>query len=187
MENGGGQEQFMYSDSPDQGGLGASSAIHQTQEDVSDNLVQWKASEFIDHQKSSVWFMGFIGASLLSSIIVFFVTKDILATLVVLIGAVTFGMYAAKKPRTLTYSLMPHALKVDQKSYRYDDFKSFCVRQEGALFSIILEPIKRFMPPLTIYFAGEDGEKIFDSLAQHLPHEERKVDFVENLMSKIRF
>ena len=51
----------------------------------------------------------------------------------------------------------------------------------------MLEPTKRFLPPLTIYFDPSDGEAIFDTLAQHLPHEEKAPDFVERFMRKIRF
>jgi hypothetical protein len=185
MENNGGQGEFTYSgqQQPDQ--LSEPGQVQSQQ--TSPGGVQWKASEFIDHQKSSLWFVGLIGGALVVSVLVYVITRDILATLVILVAAIAFGMYAGKKPRTLTYSLMPTTLKIDQKTYSYDDFKTFSVIQDGPLFSIILEPVKRFMPPLTIYFAEEDGEQIFDAFAQHLPHEEKKQDFVDQLMKRIRF
>lgn len=187
MENRGGQQQFTYAGERQQG-LGASSPTLQQPEAVeSEQIVQWQASEFIDHQKSTSWFVFLVIGTLLISVPLFILTRDILATLVVAMGAIAFGMYARQKPRTLHYSLLPSSIKVGLKEYRYDDFRSFSVTHEGALYSIILEPIKRFMPPLTIYFAGEDGERIFDTLAGHLPHEARKADFVENIMKKIRF
>ena len=147
----------------------------------------WEASEFVDHQKSALWFLVLLAGSFILAAVVYFITRDILSTLVILIATIAFAMFAGKKPRTLSYSLLPSTLKIDQKTYSYDDFRSFSVIQEGALFSVILEPVKRFMPPLTIYFAEDDGEKIFDALATHLPHEERGLDFVDKLMRKIRF
>lgn len=149
--------------------------------------MQWEASEFIDHQKNFSWFLPLIIGGGVLSFGVFFATKDILSTVVLLLGVITFGIYARQKPRTLKYSLSGTTIEIGEKSYSYDDFRSFSIMQDGALFSIVLQPIKRFLPPLTIYFAPDDGEKIFDTLASHLPHEERKQDPVESLMRKIRF
>jgi hypothetical protein len=150
-------------------------------------LIQWNASEFIHHQKNTGWFFPLVIASIVLIVGIFFLTKDILATLVILLGCVTFGMYARQKPRTLTYTLLPTSIKIGNKNYSYDDFKTFSIVQEGPLYSIFLQPIKRFMPPISIYFDPDDGEKIFDTLASHLPHEERSQDPIEKLMQKIRF
>lgn len=187
MENEG-QEQLNYTQAQSQTGLGAEHAPQQPQQtEQSAGIVQWKASEFIDHQKSSLWFIVLALGGVAGGGLMYLITRDILSTVVVVVAAAAFGIYASKKPRTLTYSLTPTNLKIDQKTYRYDEFKSFSLHQEGALYSIVLDPIKRFTPPLTIYFAGDDGEQIFDALAQHLPHEERSQDPIDNLMRKIRF
>jgi hypothetical protein len=87
----------------------------------------------------------------------------------------------------MKYTLSPHEIKVGERRYRYDDFKSFNMIQEGALWSIILQPTKRFMPSLTIYFDQNDGEKIFDTLAAQMPHQEKTVDSVDKFMKRIRF
>lgn len=151
------------------------------------DLIQWNASEFIDHQKNVGWFMLLAIVAVLFAAGLYIVTQDILSTAVVLIAAMAFGVYGRLKPRTLNYSLQAGSLKVGDKVYPYDDFRTFSVVQEGALSSIVLQPTKRFMPPLTIYFSPDDGEKIFDTLAAHLPHQDHAPDMVENLMRKIRF
>lgn len=149
--------------------------------------IQWQASEFVDHKKNPGWFLLLaVGAVVLCGLI-FILTRSILSTVVVGIAVIAFGVVANQRPRTLTYALFGTGLQVGDKQYIYDDFRSFSVVQDGALQSIILQPNKRFMPPLTVYFAPEDGEKIFDVLATHLPHEERQVDSVDQLMRKIRF
>jgi hypothetical protein len=186
MDPNGGNQDLNYTEATRHGGLGAL-RDQARQAEPAQEVVSWRASEFIDHQKSSIWFAVLTFGALILSVVVYVVTRDILATLVILVAAIAFGVYAGKKPRTLTYSLGPNSLKIDGKSYNYDDFKSFCLMQEGALYSIILESVKRFMPPLTIYFAAEDGEKIFDTLAMHLPHEIRKRDAIDSLMRRIRF
>lgn len=151
------------------------------------SLVQWSASEFIDHQKSAGWFLLLIISAIVFSALVYLITNNFLSTLVVIMASIAFAVFAGRKPRTLTYTLTPNAIQVGSQQYRYDDFKTFSVIEEGALYSIFLEPVKRFALPLTIYFAHSDGEKIFDVLAQHLPHEDRGPDMVDRMMRKIRF
>lgn len=150
-------------------------------------LIQWNASEFIDHQKNAGWFVPLTFGIIVLAIGVYFITRDILSTVVIVLAGITFGVFARQKPRTLTYTLLPTTIKIGPKTYSYDDFKTFSIIQDGALFSVLLEPIKRFMPPLSIYFAPEDGERIFDTLAGHIPHQERQPDPVDRLMRRIRF
>lgn len=193
MDQNGGKDEFQYTAQPAAGAQAAPSIpstpapepIAASQEEPP--LVQWKASEFIDHQKSPAWFFPLIIGMLLLSGGIYLLTRDILATAVILLGGAAFGVYARQKPRTLTYTLLPESIKVGQRSYSYDDFRTFSIIQDGALFSIFLQPVKRFMPPLTIYFDPEDGDEIFEALSMHLPHQEREQDPVERLMRKIRF
>ena len=179
MNPNGGTEQFQYDAVPEQ-------PVNELPKQQAP-LIQWKASEFIDHQKSTGWFLPLVATGLAASIIVYFLTRDILAVSVLVLGTITFAVYAKQKPRTLTYTLLPGGIKVGEKSYSYDDFKTFSIIQDGALFTLFLQPIKRFVPPITIYFDPDDGEKIFDTLATHLPHEEREQDPIERFMRKIRF
>jgi len=153
----------------------------------SDSLIKWNASEFVDHQKSVGWFLPLLIGIFVASCLMYLITRSILSTIVILLGGSAFVVFARQKPRTLSYTLGGTSITVGQRTYSYDDFRTFSILQEGALYSIFLEPIKRFMPPLSIYFAPEDGEKIFDVLAAHIPHQERQPDPVERLMRRIRF
>lgn len=155
--------------------------------DLSAPQVEWHASEFIDHQKSLSWFLMLGVGAVVGSFLMYVITRSIISTVVVLLSVAVFAMIAKQKPRTLHYILRARTVQIGDKSYNYDDFRAFSVNHETGLPSITLQPIKRFIPLITIYFAPDDGEKIFDVFAQHLPHEERNDDAVERLMRKIRF
>ena len=185
-------EQFTYR--PEQesqpSAVAPTAAAQQPVQPVAANnaeVVSWQASEFVDHQKNASWFLPLVIGGVLTSGLMYFITRSILSSLVVFLGVSAFLMLARQKPRTLTYVINNAGITIGAKRYAFDDFRTFSIMQEGALYSIFLEPIKRFMPPLSIYFAPEDGEKIFDILAAHMPHQERTADPVERLMKRIRF
>jgi hypothetical protein len=97
------------------------------------------------------------------------------------------GFYAAHQPRQLEYEIGRRGLSIGGKYHGYDEFKSFSILPEGAFSSIVFMPLKRFAPPITIYYAPEDEEKILAVLSGSLPYEEPRRDAVDSLMKRIRF
>ncbi len=110
-----------------------------------------------------------------------------MAPVVIAVMGVAVWVFASKQPRTLAYSLNSKGVQVGDKSYLYDQFRSFAIISEGAMSSVLLSPLKRFMPPLSLYYAPEDEEKIVTLLSLHLPHNQSQPDFVERLSSRLRF
>ena len=105
----------------------------------------------------------------------------------IVVVAVIFGIFAARRPRELKYQLDSTGLRIGDKTYPYGNFKSFSVVNEEAVKSIWLMPLKRFMPIITIYFAPQDGDKITGMLANFLPFQEHQLDPVDKLMHRLRF
>ncbi len=90
-------------------------------------------------------------------------------------------------PRTLHYTVSSQGIKIDEKIYGYHDFKAFGILEEGPLYSIVLLPVKRFMPSVNIYFPREYGEEIVDHLGGVLPMEDLQLDMIDTLVRKLRF
>lgn len=149
--------------------------------------VTWTASEYINHHKSSAWFAGLAVAVALAALGVFFVTKDVLSAIVIVVVGIVFGMYAGRKPRELTYIINNEGVFIGEKIYTYDRFKAFSIAQEGPMTSIVFTPMGRFMPFISIYYDPQDEEKIAETLSAYLPYEDHKRDPVDALMRKIRF
>jgi hypothetical protein len=149
--------------------------------------LRWTASEFIEHQKPQGWYVsvglgGFLVAGLL-----YFISKDIVTSVVVLIAALLFAAAGARKPRAMPYVLSRGGLQIGEKAYPYSMFKSFSVIEEGAIDSIQFLPLKRFMPPISIYFPPEQEDQIVELLADYLPHEDRDHDAIDRLMKRLHF
>lgn len=154
---------------------------------TSQSGVDWTASEFISHDKSGGWYALLSLGAIAAAVAVFLLTGDKVSTGIVVIVAILFGISAARKPRELQYKIDDQGLYVDQKFYAYSDFRSFAIVQEEAVESIWLMPLKRFRPPLSIYFDPNDGRKIVDVLSQILPIENRELDMVDRMMHRLRF
>ncbi|MEK7472383.1 MAG: hypothetical protein AAB624_04020 [Patescibacteria group bacterium] len=157
------------------------------QDPLQTSEVKWTASEFIDHQKSSGWFMTLAGAGILLSIAVYFLTKDVFATVIVAILAFIFGIGAARKPRVLNYSIDEAGIAVGNRHSAFEDFRSFAIVSEGAIESILLLPTKRWAPPLSVYFSPEDGDKIIDTLSAFVPFENHEPGLIDKFLHRIHF
>lgn len=149
--------------------------------------VSWTASEFIAHQKSVGWYLGLAGATVVLGGLVYLISRDRLSTAVIVIMAVLVGIAGSRQPRVMTYTLNNRGLTIGQKPYPFSEFKSFSIIDEGAFNSIMLMPLKRFMPPVNVYYDPQDENKIVDLFAGHLPLENRGHDPLDRLIRGIRF
>lgn len=149
--------------------------------------ISWTASEFIAHEKSAGWYLAVISVAALISAVVYLITRDYVSVAVVIAAGLILAYYGSHKPRELNYKLDRGGLIIGQKIYHYDHFRSFSLIQEGAFTSITFMPLKRFAPPISIYYAPEDEARITALLSTHLPVEQHKRDAVDKLMHRIRF
>lgn len=150
--------------------------------------VAWTASEYVDHQKTGGWYLLLGGATVVVIVLVYFLTSgDIVAVSVIAIAAVLFGIVAARKPRTLHYEVGRTGITIGDKQYPFADFKTFSLVTETTIHSVQLSPLKRFMPPLSIYFPPDMEDTITQALGQYLPYAEQGHDVFDRFMSRIRF
>lgn len=150
--------------------------------------VEWTASEFIAHIKGANWYLMYGLAVVALTAFVFLVTsRDIVSSSIVFVVGIIFGFFSAKKPRVLHYGLNKTGVIIEQKSYPYTGFKSFSVIDDGPVHSLILMPMRRFAPTISIFFATDDEQKIVQKLSDYLPVEHAKYDAVDRFMQHIRF
>ena len=168
------------------GSVGDSSAKRPNQKD-NNSVVTWEASEYIEHERNAGWYvlLAIITAGLATGI--YFLTKDIFATVIIAVVGIIVGVFAGRKPRQMEYELSSSGLRIGEKSYPYSLFRTFSVIKDGAINSVNLTPMKRFMPPISAYFAPKDEEQITKMLGNYLPYEERKLDSIDHLSRRLRF
>lgn len=149
-------------------------------------LIDWEASEYVHHHKNPLWFVALGTVVAVTFGVSVFLQAWTFAALVIVM-AIAIVFFAVRPPRSLHYKLSASGLQINEHFYGYREFRSFGIIQDGGLFSIMLLPVKRFMPALTIYFNQQDGEKIVDILGTHLPMEQMKQDSIDRWMRNLRF
>lgn len=147
----------------------------------------WTASEYIDHNNGMTWYALLLAGTLTLSGVIYFLTKDMLATGTILILGIVVGIAAARRPQQINYELTSAGIKIGGKSYSFNSYRSFYIIKDGALHSISLMPLKRFSPALSVYFDPGHEEQIIEKLSHRLPFEEHEVDFIEKLSRRLRF
>lgn len=157
------------------------------QSEVSNETVTWEASEFVHHEKSSLWFLALVLIAVALLVLDYFLIQSVTFGVLIVVMALTSAVFARRPPRTLTYAVSPDGLLIDQKFFAFEEFRAFGVVQEGAFYSIRMVPNKRFMPMVSVFFPTELGEHIVDVFGSVLPMEQIERDPLDKLVEKIRF
>ena len=92
--------------------------------------VSWTASEFIAHDKAPGWYGMLAATTAVISAVTYLLVRDPITVAMIIIGAVLFGVYAGRQPRQLPYRLTNHGLKIGQRFYPMENFRSFAVVPE---------------------------------------------------------
>ncbi len=156
--------------------------------DVPDDIpVQWVAHEYIHVDKGFLWYIVFILAVLALIAADVFLLKSWTFSVLVVVMAIALIVYTRRPPRDIQYALSGRqGLYVGEKLYHLSDFKAFGLIKDGDHHSIMLIPVKRFSPGVSVYFPEEAGEKIVDILGQRLPMEELKLDMIDVIVRQLR-
>lgn len=152
-----------------------------------DDFLTWQASEYVHHEKDKIWFLILFGAALVLLAVALLLVQSITFAVLVIVMTATLAIFAVRPPRILNYGLSNGGIQINDKHFLYHDFRFFGIVQDGPLYTAVLIPNKRFMPTVNIYFPAENGEEIVDVLGDHLPMEHVELDFLDQLVRRLRF
>lgn len=99
--------------------------------------------------------------------------------------AAALMIYSHRPPRTLTYILSEKGLYINEKLHPLGEFRSFGVVREESIPSLMLIPVKRFRPGLTVHFPAESGEAIVDMLGSRIPMQDLHLDVFDRLIRRL--
>lgn len=149
--------------------------------------LSWRAAEYMMHDKSSIWYGGMVLGSVLIAGIVYLLNRDIVTAVIVLLSLMGLTYYSARKPREQAFAVSTDSVRVGSNYYALQDFRSFSITEDPSSISLVLVPLKRFMPAINISVPADYKDAVVDLVSKTLPHEQRKPDVIDNLMRRIRF
>jgi hypothetical protein len=149
--------------------------------------VHWSANETIDAKKGGLWFVALIFIALILIAGDILLLKEFTFSILVVLMVAVIIIYSRRPARSIDYTLSgDQGLYIGEKLYHFSEFKAFGLIQDQGQHSILLVPIKRFLPGVSVYFPEEVGEKIVDILGARLPMRDMKLDFIDTIVRKLR-
>jgi len=149
--------------------------------------ITWTAEEYVHSERGGWWFVLFVLVVVGLIAVSVFVLRSWSFSVLIAVMAAALIVYIRRPPRTLTYALsVTQGLYVGERLYPFEEFRAFGLIQDGAHYSVMLIPRKRFASGVSVFFPNEAGERIVDILGQRLPMETLKLDIVDTIVRKLR-
>ncbi len=146
----------------------------------------WEASEYVHHEKDSLWYGGLAIVAISLIVFAIFVLRSWTFAVLIVVMVVAVIYFSLRPPRIVRYQLTSQGLDINGRHYGYYDFRAFGVVQDGMLSYITMLPVKRFSSSIDIYFPQEYGERIVDMIGAMVPMQVVEPDFVDLLTKKMR-
>ena len=150
------------------------------------NEISWTASEFVDHQRGAAWYVGLIGATVGLDALLYLLSKDYFAMVIIALLAIAVAGIGHWRPRQVEYRLTDKGFHIGEKFYPYTQFKYFSIVHEGLLSSLEFDQIKRYLPPLAAFIDADDELAITDLVGSHLPVQPAKLSRIDSLSRRLR-
>lgn len=151
-----------------------------------EDAIQWQAPEYLQHGRTPLWYVGFWSVVVILMLIAAFVIRSWSFVILVPVMAAALVIYSHRPPRQLNYALSGKGLYINDQIHPLSEFRSFGVVQEEMWPALMLIPVKRFRPSLTVYFPQENGEAIVDLLGARIPMEDLHLDAFDKIVRKLR-
>lgn len=149
--------------------------------------VHWSANETIDAEKGGLWFVALIVIALILIAGDIFLLKEFTFSILVVVMVAVIILYSRRPGKSVDYTLSAEqGLYIGEKLYHFSEFKAFGLIQDQGHHSILLVPVKRFAPGVSVYFPEDVGEKIVDIFGARLPMQEMKLDAIDTIVRKLR-
>lgn len=147
----------------------------------------WQAEEFQKKEKSKAWFVGL--AIVFLGLIVFALFQgSYTATILFILMGVVVYLYSLKKPDTLTYSIAPQGVKIEDKLHEFDELESFWVFYDPPEVKYVSLETENFLHKyIHLPLGEEDPNEIRDILERFLPIEKQEESVADVIARSIGF
>ena len=151
-------------------------------------LWQWNGHEYPFEEKGPDWYWA-LGIIAVAAIIASLLFSNIILALVILAGAGTLALQAAKHPREHFFAITDSGVQIDRNLYRYEDMLSFSVLEyaDETLPPSLSIKTKNFLSPhILIPIIGHDPVEVYDFFQSHIPEGKHDESFFDRIVEMLR-
>lgn len=150
--------------------------------------IVWQSPEYTYRENSVDWFWA-VGIIATTTAIVSIVYGNILFAIFIIIGAFTLLMYAARRPRTVNFTLNERGIYINKILYPFNTLDSFWIHKyDKTADKLIIKSKKMLMPYISIILPNDDSaEDIHRFIIKYLPEEEHRESMPEAIMEYLGF
>ena len=152
----------------------------------------WNAPVYDHREHHTDWYWA-VSIITISLAVAFFITGNVLLSLIVIIGMGTLLFHAKKPPEILEYELSRKGVRAGKIFYPWETLESFWIleaqntEKEHTGAKILITSKKTFVPHIVIPLGETSTEDIRHVLEQMLPEESQAEPLPDRLMRKIGF
>ena len=156
--------------------------------------IRWTASDSIEHERGKGWYImvAAVTLAILAGLVTlwFFNIIELFTAIttgiLVIIMLVTLLVVTRKPAHQVEYLMTDSGITMDEKLHPFSEFRAFGVQPVGAMWQLVLIPVKRFGINVTMFIQEDQGEQIVDALGARLPMEDVKNDLVDNIIRRLK-
>ena len=151
-------------------------------------LLEWQAFEHEHIHKSSDWFWA-LGIIAIAGAVTSIIFGNILFAIVILVGAFTLGMHAAKRPTRFNFKISARGVIIGNKMHPYSSLESFWVddEDEHILPKLLIKSKKLLAPHIVIPIEHISPDDVRDYLLEYLTEEEDSESLAQKIMESFGF
>lgn len=148
--------------------------------------LSWQAAEYSHTPKTADWFwsVGIIALAIAAAAIFF---SNLLLAILVIIGAFSLMLFAARPPKTIEIAIDKDGIKIDKYRYPFASLESFWINQDGRTPKLLITTKKTFAPHIALSIENVPTEKIRGRLSQSLKEEEQHESVIDLAMEMFGF
>jgi len=153
------------------------------------DTLKWSALEYEEKDRSIDWYWT-VGIVALAIAVASVIYDNYLFAVLVVVGAFTLLLYAARKPKHVEFELADRGMRIGDVIYPYSTLDSFWIHhhKNERRGKIIIKSSKVLMPYVTIPLPDQPlADRIHTFLASKLKEEEHPESLSEILLERLGF
>ncbi len=148
--------------------------------------VNFLVPEFVYYKKGLGWYIvsGIIGLGLIGAAVW---QRQWFLAVIILLAIIVFFQYSKKRPQSKKCHIGKDGIKIDQKTFPPNLFKSFSIIYDRPVSHLFLETSKRFYPSFWLHVKNKDLARVKKALLGVLPEKQTQEGMIVRINRWFRF